>query len=192
MPSRILLISVNRCTTPDPVFPLGLAHLNAPLRREGHETTWLDVLANGDRLEETLNNWRPDFVGVSLRNIDDVLIRKKETFFGDLVSLGASIRQKTKAPIILGGSGFSLFPERLLAMAGADFGICGEGEAGLVSLIAALENGGGFSEIPGLVFRQNGGIVVNAPFALALDYALTDADRPAAIREHYLQTSGLL
>jgi hypothetical protein len=36
MPSRILLISVNRCTAPDPVFPLGLAHINAALRRAGH------------------------------------------------------------------------------------------------------------------------------------------------------------
>jgi radical SAM superfamily enzyme YgiQ (UPF0313 family) len=192
MPSRILLISANRCTSPDSVFPLALAHLNAALRRAGHETAWLDVLANMDRLGEILSTWRPDFVGVSLRNIDDILIRKKETFFGDLGSLGARIRQQTKAPIILGGSGFSLFPQRLLAMAGADFGICGEGETGLVSLIAALENGSGFSGIPGLVFRQNGSIVVNAPSARLVGHELDEADRPAAISEHYLQASGLL
>ena len=44
MASRILLISINRCVSPDPVVPLGLAHINAALRRAGHETRWLDRL----------------------------------------------------------------------------------------------------------------------------------------------------
>jgi len=35
MSSRVLLISANRCTAPDPVFPLGLAHINAALRQAG-------------------------------------------------------------------------------------------------------------------------------------------------------------
>ena len=65
MPSRILLISANRCTTPDAVFPLGLAHLNAALRKAGHSSLWLDSLANTARLEEALENYRPDFIGVS-------------------------------------------------------------------------------------------------------------------------------
>jgi hypothetical protein len=80
MPSRILLISVNRCTAPDPVFPLGLAHINAALRRAGHETRWLDRLSNADRLVEMLKEFQPDLVGISLRNIDDVLIRQREKF----------------------------------------------------------------------------------------------------------------
>jgi len=42
MGSKILLISANRCTTPDPVFPLGLAHVNAALRQAGHDTLWAD------------------------------------------------------------------------------------------------------------------------------------------------------
>ena len=50
MPSRILLISANRCTTPDAVFPLGLAHLNAALRQAGHSRLWLDSLAGTARL----------------------------------------------------------------------------------------------------------------------------------------------
>ena len=114
MSSTVLLISTNRCTTPDPVFPLGLAYLNAALRQAGHRTYWLDCLEGSHQLEAILHTRRPDFVGLSLRNIDDVLIRKRETFFGDLVSLSARIRRHTRAPIILGGSGFSLFPQALL------------------------------------------------------------------------------
>ena len=113
MPSKVLLINANRCTRPDPVFPLGLTHLSAALRRAGHSIAWLDRLANMDRLEEVVDGYRPDVVGISLRNIDDVLINKRETFFDDAVSLGARLRQKARCPIIVGGSGFSLFPEQL-------------------------------------------------------------------------------
>jgi radical SAM superfamily enzyme YgiQ (UPF0313 family) len=192
MPSRILLISANRCTTPDPVFPLGLAHLNAALRESGHETVWLDRLASADRLAETLRSWRPDFVGISLRNIDDVLIRQRETFFDELASLGGNIRRHTAAPIILGGSGFSIFPRQLLELAGADFGIAGEGEAGFLLLINALKSGGDCRGIPGLVYRQDGEIKVNPAAVSHCERELTEADRPAAIAAHYLETSGML
>jgi radical SAM superfamily enzyme YgiQ (UPF0313 family) len=192
MSSKVLLISANRCTTPDPVFPLGLVHLSAALRQAGHDIVWLDRLADADRFDEVLNACRPDFVGISLRNIDDVLIRKQETFFGDLVSYSKTIRQKNHCPIIVGGSGFSIFPRQLLDLSGADFGICGEGGAGLVSLIAALEKGGDHTGIPGLVYRQNSKIVVNAAATRPLDGEFGDADRPAPVVAHYLRTGGML
>ena len=192
MPSRILLISANRCTTPDAVFPLGLAHLNAALRKAGHGSLWLDSLAGTARLEEALENYQPDFVGVSLRNVDDVLIRQRETFFDDAVTLGERIRQRTRAPIIAGGSGFSIFPQQLLELTGADFGVCGEGEESFVSLIAALERGGDVRGIPGLVFRENGKVVVNAPSPSPFAGELNEADRPAAVTAAYLQANGTL
>jgi radical SAM superfamily enzyme YgiQ (UPF0313 family) len=192
MPSKVLLINANRCTRPDPVFPLGLTHLNAALRHAGHSTAWLDRLANLDRLEQVVESYRPDFIGLSLRNIDDVLIGKRETFFDDAISLGARIRQKTSVPIIVGGSGYSLFPQQLLELTGADFGVCGEGEASLVALIAALETNRAFTGIPGLVFRQNGKVVINPPAAAPLDGACLAADRPDAITAHYLRMSGVL
>jgi radical SAM superfamily enzyme YgiQ (UPF0313 family) len=192
MPSKVLLINANRCTRPDPVFPLGLTYLNAALRRAGHTTAWLDRLANLERLDEVLEDYRPDFVGLSLRNIDDVLIGKRETFFDDTLSLGARVRQKTSVPIIVGGSGFSLFPRQLLELAGADFGVCGEGEPALVSLIAALESGASYSGIPGLVYRQNGKVVANPPAPVPFDGESAAADWPEPITAHYLRTSGVL
>ena len=192
MSSKILLISANRCTIPDPVFPLGLAFLNASLRQAGHRTAWLDSLTDLECLEHVLAAFRPDFVGISLRNIDDVLIRKQKTFFGDLISLSVRIRKQTLSPIILGGSGFSIFPQRLLELTGADFGICGAGELGFVSLITALENRANFHAIPGLVFRQNGKIIANPPSANVLDQGLTGADWPVPTTSHYLRSSGML
>ncbi len=192
MPGKILLVNANRCTRPDPVFPLGLAHLSAALRHAGHKVAWLDTLADAGRFDEIIAGYQPDLVGMSLRNIDDVLIGKRETFFDDALSLAARIRQKLACPIVLGGSGFSIFPQRLLELTGADFGVCGEGEAALVALVAAVEKGGAFTGIPGLVFRQNGKIVLNPPASAPPNGQLDDADWPAAITDHYLRTSGML
>ena len=192
MPSRVLLISANRCTAPDPVFPLGLAHLNAALRERGHETVWLDRLATPEGLTEAIKSCKPDFVGLSLRNIDDVSIRQRETFFDELAALAESIRRQTAAPIILGGSGFSIFPRELLELAGADFGIAGEGEAGLVALIEALKGGRDCHDIPGLVYRQNGAIKLNPGATSSCARELREADRPAGIAAHYLAASGML
>jgi radical SAM superfamily enzyme YgiQ (UPF0313 family) len=192
MGSKVLLISNNRCTTPDPVFPLGLAHLNSALRRAGHHTRWADSLASGESIEAVLARYQPDVVGISVRNIDDAMIRKRETFFDNLSSLVATVRQKTTCPVVVGGSGFSIFPRQLLELSDADYGICGEGEAGFVSLLAALNKGRNFSGIPGLVYRESGKTVIIPPTSSPGGQILEDGDRPAPITEYYLRASGML
>ena len=126
MPSRVLLISANGYEVPYAVFPLGLAQVNAALRAAGHETRWMDCLADAAPIEQTLAEFQPDLIGVSLRNIDDVAFRKRDTLYGTLFKLCERIRLCSTARIVVGGSGFSIFPERLLERSGADFGIQGE------------------------------------------------------------------
>ena len=192
MACRILLISTNRCATPDVVFPLGLSHLNATLRRAGHETRWLDFNVESQPVPEVLREFQPHFVGVSVRNIDDVLIRKRETYFNQLGGLTATIRNIHPCPVILGGSGFSIFPQQLLALTGADFGIQGEGERGFLALIAALSNGGDFSNVPGLVYRRGSEIVANPQGMSPLAQVVEAVDRPTALLDYYLRQSGML
>jgi len=192
MPSRILLISANQCADPDPVFPLGLAYLSGALRQAGHECVWLDRLADAEHFTEILLSSHPDFVGISLRNIDDVLIRKKETYFDDVPRLVALIHSQLLCPVILGGSGFSIFPETLLQLAEADFGIAGEGERSFVQLIDALRENRDFRAIPGLVYRENGNIRRTPAESRPFNGALNDADRPASNAVHYLRTGSML
>lgn len=192
MPSRILLVNTNRCTTPDPVFPLGLVHLNAALRRAGHECLWLDALADEGEFESRVKSFRPDYVGLSLRNVDDVLIRKQQTFFTELGPLIEGLRRVSPSPVILGGSGFSIFPRELFEMAGVDFGIVGEGETSLVALVAALEQGADFSKIPGLVFRKEGRTTLNPPSPDLTNRDLCSEDWPPTVVSHYLKSSGTL
>lgn len=192
MGHRVLLLSTNRCATPDVVFPLGLSFLNAALRRAGHEVRWWDALADAQPLREVLAQYRPDFVGVSVRNVDDVLIRKRETYFGRLGDICSAVRAVHPCPVILGGSGFSIFPRQLLAEAGADYGIQGEGEAGLLALIAALSRGEDVSRIPGLVYRRGQEIMVNPQSPSPGTQALEAVDHPARLVEHYLRNAGML
>ncbi|MEI7731672.1 MAG: lipid biosynthesis B12-binding/radical SAM protein [Verrucomicrobiota bacterium] len=169
-----------------------MAHINSALRQAGYETRWLDLLMEGESLEEVLRTYRPDFIGVSLRNIDDVVIRKQEIYFGPLISISQTVRRVHPCPIILGGSGFSIFPERLLQFGEADFGIQGEGESSLLALLAALRNGGHYQDIPGLVYWRDTQVVANAPRRAAIECQLSPEDRPAAVRAHYLGASGML
>ncbi|MGA2543008.1 MAG: lipid biosynthesis B12-binding/radical SAM protein [Verrucomicrobiota bacterium] len=192
MVSRILLINANRCSAPDPVFPLGLSHLNAALRRAGHESRLFDLLAEPQPVEEVLRRYQPDFVGISLRNIDNVLIRQQETYFADLLTLSDAVRRAHPCTVVIGGSGFSIYPRKLLELSGADFGIQGEGEASLVALVAALRGGGEYASIPGLVYRRGRQIVANPQQPSGSQTGLEAADRPPAVADFYLAASGML
>lgn len=102
MRSKVLLISPNRCTVPEAVFPLGLAHIQEALQEAGHETRLLDSLADLQSLEDVLREFQPDYIGVSLRNIYNVLIRKQETFFESLNTICETVRRVHPRPIVIG------------------------------------------------------------------------------------------
>lgn len=191
MSLRVLLISANRCSRPDPVFPLGLAHLAAALRRAGHSVRWLDLLVEGRALADVLSEFQPQLTGISLRNIDDVLIRKREVYFDDLKALCATVRAHARCPVVLGGSGFSIFPAELLREAGADYGVCGAGEVPLVSLAASLESGSDPAAIPGLAFLRDGQVLIN-PVADVPACRLEREDLPADVLAYYLGSGGML
>lgn len=161
MGANVLLVSVNQYDFPYPVFPLGVAQLEAALQRRGYRTRLVDWNVDTGPMESLIREFQPDWVGVSLRNIDDALIQRRETFFVRLRELCNEVRRVSDAPIVLGGSGFSIFPERLLEWSGADYGIQGEGERAFPRLMEELGHGGDGSSIPGLVYRRNGSVRLN-------------------------------
>jgi radical SAM superfamily enzyme YgiQ (UPF0313 family) len=191
MPGKVLLISINQCESPCPVFPLGLACLEAALRPAGCQTRWLDCCASSQSVPDVIASFQPDFVGLSLRNIDNVVSLRRETFFDPLAALTRQIHRSCAAPVILGGSGFSIFPQALLRFSGADFGIQGEGEASLPALLGALQRREDYSAIPGLVFRRDAGIVANPPQWLNLAQ-LNLPIRPHPVMDYYLRETGMM
>jgi radical SAM superfamily enzyme YgiQ (UPF0313 family) len=189
--ARILLISANTCTHPDPVFPLGLALLTAALHRAGHEVRWHDVLVSDRDLPAVLAEFQPHLAGISLRNIDDVLIRKRETFYPAAARMVEDIRA-AGCVSVLGGSGFSIFPQELMACTGADYGIVGAGEDALVELAGAVQHRRSPAGIPGLLSRQESGVAANPPSGVTAWPEVDDDARVPEITAWYLKSGGML
>jgi len=69
----------------------------------------------------------------------------------------------TDTPIVIGGVGFSIFAERILECTAADFGIRGDGEWAIVSLLNELQLSRRFESVDGLIWRRDGVICSNRP-----------------------------
>jgi radical SAM superfamily enzyme YgiQ (UPF0313 family) len=191
MPGKVLLVSTNRCNSPYPVFPLGLACLEAALRPRGYQIAWLDQQADTRSVSDVIESFQPDFVGISLRNIDDLVIKRRQTFVDSVKEFIMEIRRTCAAPLILGGSGFSIFPDVLLRELEADFGIQGEGEASFPALLRALEERTDCSHVPGLVYRRGNTIIANPSQRLNMA-ELPSASRPDLIMDYYIRETGMM
>ena len=144
--SKVFLLSSNVSSDPYPVYPIGLAIVASALSTAGHCVSQYDYLAAGCsevHLSNALKKFSPDFVGLSLRNIDNVdsFSAENEWYLSENKLLVKIVRRQTAAPIIVGGSGFSILPEEILDYLTADYGIVGEGEQALCDLISDLEHG---------------------------------------------------
>jgi radical SAM superfamily enzyme YgiQ (UPF0313 family) len=153
---RVLLLSANTFLEPHPVYPLGLDYLARALSAS-HEVRILDanLLAGEEDLRAALAEFAPDAVGLSMRNVDNASADATQSFLENSRRLVGTVRDATDATVILGGSGFSLFPERLLEELGADYGIVGEGER-LTELLSALEQGDSRPDLTGVLFPGSG------------------------------------
>ena len=74
-------------------------------------------------------------VALSLRNLDNVSYPNYVSYLPFYRQVVQTIRKQSKAPIVIGGSGFSLVPGPLLEFLGADVGIVGEGESSFLSFL---------------------------------------------------------
>jgi radical SAM superfamily enzyme YgiQ (UPF0313 family) len=102
-------------------------------------------------------------VGITLRNTDDCGYTSRQSFLPEFADLVGAVRAHTDAPIVLGGVGFSVMPEQVLALSGAALGIWGEGEFALPELAARLERNQDWRDLPNLVWRRGSAWQRNAP-----------------------------
>jgi radical SAM superfamily enzyme YgiQ (UPF0313 family) len=75
---------------------------------------------------------------------------------GQVKDVIISCRSFTDAPIVLGGSGYSMFPESALDYLGADMGIQGEGEVAFPALLDKIHRNHDLSDTPGLYLPGRG------------------------------------
>lgn len=128
---RILLISANTESFPEPVFPLGLVYIANAFKRSGAEVRIFDMRSyfSFHSLRNVLNKFNPGLIGISLRNIDNAAYPGVKFYLPYYKEIVKTIRNVINAPIVLGGSGFSLFPCEINEVLGTDGGIKGEAES---------------------------------------------------------------
>ncbi len=160
---RLLFISTNRCRLVFLPLPLGLAAVLAAVG-EAHEVRVLDFMFAEDPLaqvDRAVAEFRPEVIGISVRNIDNQDSRLPEIYFPEVKDLVQHLRGVSQAPVVLGGAGFSVAPLEFMEFTGADFGMVGEGEFFVRFLQVYPEKAWG--QVPGLIWRQDRGLKLNQP-----------------------------
>jgi hypothetical protein len=139
---RVLFISANREDINMPTLPMGLGCVAAATQKAGHDVTFVDLLAAGDIgtvIEDTINEFAPRVIGISARNIDDQVMHSPRFMLDQAKEMVALCQKLSKAPLVLGGAGYSMFPNSALEYVGADMGIQGEGEVAFPALLEHVE-----------------------------------------------------
>ncbi|HOW97532.1 MAG TPA: radical SAM protein [Kiritimatiellia bacterium] len=148
----LALINTNRMRPA--IAPVGLDYAGGAARAAGIEVAWLDLGLADDpsaAAKAFFKERSPRLVGLTLRNADDSFWPSAASFVEPLRDRVRALRRLTKAPIVLGGAGFSIFASEILDFTGADYGIRGDGEAALPALYRAVSAGDSPDRVPGLV-----------------------------------------
>ncbi len=152
---RVLLISPNRERLPDPVFPLGLSYVASALKEADCEVKALDLFFEDDikkAITTTIEDFAPQLIGLSLRNIDDVSFPRSVSYIPLYREVIQHCRESSDAPIVAGGSGFTIMPAECMKALDIDYGVIGEGEGAMVLLVRHLKGETGLPD--GIVARE--------------------------------------
>jgi len=168
---RVLLVYSNQTRDLILPAPIGLSYVASAARRSGHDVHFLDLLTARNpqtALRAVLQDFQPQVVGISVRNIDNVIHQRLHTHLGELAQFIAVIRAGggRRLPIVLGGPAISILGAAALRHVDADYAVRGEGEITFPALLEALAAGRDPASIPGVCTRNSAVLAGNAPARL--------------------------
>jgi radical SAM superfamily enzyme YgiQ (UPF0313 family) len=161
---KLLLVSANQYAVPYPVYPIGLSYLQSYLntRLPDFEIRIFDFNFYAlESFREYLIKYKPDYTGISFRNVDDVDSTQRIWFLQEYKDIVEEVKNTISTRIIIGGSAFSIFPREIFDFFQPEFGIHGEGEESLFHLLQCLEHNIDPTSIEGLVYRKSGMTRIN-------------------------------
>jgi radical SAM superfamily enzyme YgiQ (UPF0313 family) len=188
---KVLLINPNEMKPG--VAPIGLDYIAGALELAGFKVDLVDLCFASsfkEELDAYFNRREPIAIGVSLRNTDDCYYLSQAFILPRIKEIIDYVKEKTSRPIILGGVGFSVMPEPILAYLELEFGIRGDGEWALPTLVKRMAGGEDYFDIPGLIYRRRDGYHGNPPeLAELLDLPL--ARRKTVDNPRYRRVGGM-
>ena len=146
---RILLIATNQTDrfmdrmVVRPV-PIGLAYIAAAVDEDRHQMRVLDLMFSDDGpsdVEETVRNFQPDLIGLSIRNLDNQSYLNPVSHLPIVRDIVSRIHSISKATVVCGGPAFSILPVECFEFLEADLGLAGDAVESFANLIDRLENG---------------------------------------------------
>jgi len=188
---KVLLVNPNRMKPP--VAPLALDYLATALKKSQFQVDLLDLCFSTDvSLEIESYFARNDVlaVAVTLRNTDDTYLASQDFCIDRYKQVVDLLKVKTDAPIILGGSGFSIMPQAILSYYGLDLGIWGEGEFSLPLLVDRIAAKQDYRDVPGLVYRSGKGFHANKSKYLDLSH-IAPVERSLVNNRRYFVEGGM-
>lgn len=135
-------------------LPLGLAYIGAVLEQNGHNVRMIDMDSDGltkEGLGEELRLEKPDLAGITVLT----------SSYNEAVLLSDIIKKSCSAYTVFGGIHPTVLPEESIEPESVDFVIKGEGERSMLELIRCIERKEEFAQVDGLIFKNNGKIIVN-------------------------------
>src|SRR5208337_3150998 len=164
---HVLMINANRFKQPWPVIPFGLCCVTASVEKAGHDVKVLDLCFSrrpAADIKKTIRDWRPQAIGVSIRNIDNsagyntlfLLDETRSTVIDPL-------KKEFDGPIVIGGPSVGINAAEMLEFLDLHYAIRGDGEAAMVEYLRRLDGKLSFRGLGGLVRREHGKIIEDNP-----------------------------
>jgi radical SAM superfamily enzyme YgiQ (UPF0313 family) len=169
---RISIISANREKFPQASIPIGAASIAAALMKSGHQVEIHDLCFQVDvesYVISHLGRFSPDLVGISLRNTENNEMFHYRSYLEETRRVVETTRKHSQAELVVGGSGFSLFPGELLEYLDLSYGIAGEGEIAFPLFVEYLQGERSMESVPGICHRDGASKYVSPP-ARVLDF----------------------
>ncbi len=174
MAQAVLLINTN--VARPPVSPVGLEYVGEALTQAALPVHVLDLSFETDwksAVRSELRDHEPLLVGLPVRNTDDCSFASRKSFLPWIADVVTEVRKLTRAPIFLGGTGFSTMPEAVLQATHADAGVEGDGEAALLALANCQAIRREFIRLPNIVYWRNTDVMRNPRVDVDLRYLPT-------------------
>jgi anaerobic magnesium-protoporphyrin IX monomethyl ester cyclase len=156
--AKVLLINSNRFKHPWPVIPFGLCYIATSLESNGDRVCFLDLCFSADcelDIRNSIRNFAPDVIGVSIRNIDDTggynVHFLLEDVKNDVIDF---CKKEFGGPIVIGGPSVGISGIEMLEYYDLEYAIRGDGEAVMPEFVRRIENKKPLEGLEGLLIRR--------------------------------------
>ncbi len=159
--------------------PLGIMSIATYLNANGHEAYICDRFFSKETVEELLEKYKPDFVGVSVIS---------HSFLNDAMYI-SKIAKNANVKVVWGGTFATAIYEQVLQSGSADYVSRYEGEDTWLDMANTFDRGETFDKIKSLAFMKNGECVYTGDRDFVDLTALPPIDWSLVEPDNYMQKS---